>query len=76
MIRRIDWILDAIGDCPHDWEVEDEHDAIARALLLISDNVAKHIITRDGWTPDDRCYRIDLREAEEIIWEVVCRLSM
>lgn len=39
--------------------------AIHRALLLVAENVAKHIIQRDGFHQDDPCFRVDLREAEQ-----------
>lgn len=42
---------------------------VREALLRVANNVAKHIIQRDGWTADDQCFQIDLRHAEDEIVE-------
>lgn len=38
--------------------------AIEKALLRIADNIAKHFINRDGWSKDDSCFQMDLRQSQ------------
>ncbi len=46
-------------------------DEIERALLRVADNVAKHEIQRGGWTADDKCFVVDLRESQREIDKVM-----
>lgn len=34
-----------------------------KVLLEVAKNIAKHLINRDGWTPDDTCFQVDLTDA-------------
>ena len=45
--------------------------AIESALMQVADNVAKHFTGRGGWTADDACFRVDLREAKAALLMVV-----
>lgn len=44
---------------------------VEAALMRVANNVAKHIIQRDGWTEDDTCFQIDLRQAQAEILAVI-----
>jgi ribosomal protein S18 acetylase RimI-like enzyme len=46
-------------------------DAVHKALLIVAENVAKHIIQRDGWHSEDQCFQVDLREAEQLILDMI-----
>ncbi len=46
---------------------QDFREVVEAALLKVADNVAKHLINRSGWHQSDKCFQIDLREAEESI---------
>lgn len=41
--------------------------AVENALMKVAHNVQKHEIGRSGWQPNDECFILDLREAEEEI---------
>jgi hypothetical protein len=45
--------------------------AVRAALLQVADSVAKHTIQRSGFSPDDPCFLVDLREAEARLVAVV-----
>jgi hypothetical protein len=49
----------------------DAMSTLKEALLLIADNIAKHIIIRQGYSPDDACFQVDLQEAEKMIQEII-----
>jgi hypothetical protein len=50
---------------------EELRQAIQSALLRVAENVAKHIIQRDGWDKSDKCFNIDLRAAEDEIMDAI-----
>lgn len=39
-------------------------DVLRQVLLSIAENVAKHIVCRNGWSPDDKCFVVELEAAE------------
>ncbi len=44
---------------------------IRRALMRVATNVAKHEIQRSGWSSDDECFLIDLRDSESEIEQLI-----
>lgn len=56
-------------------DVEGIRKAVEDSLLQVAANVAKHVIQRDGWHADDKCFQVDLQAAtERIVSEVAAIL--
>lgn len=56
-------------------DVEGIRKAVEDSLVQVSANVAKHVIQRDGWHADDKCFQVDLQAAtERIVSEVAAIL--
>jgi hypothetical protein len=77
----IDELLDLIAYLAAEWLERQEaqarateaavQSAIREALLRVADSVARHVVTRAGWTPDDPCFVVDLRQSEADLLDVV-----
>lgn len=40
---------------------------IEKALIRVCENVAKHIVNREGWDKNDDCFQIDLKKSVDEI---------
>lgn len=50
---------------------EERAAVIRRVLLRVAENVAKHTVQRSGWSADDECFNVDLRESERELQDAI-----
>lgn len=64
---KVNQLIDQMKEILSDSEIK----IIENALLKVARNVTKHFTTRSGFSEDDECFGIELREAESEIFELI-----